>query len=109
MTRHRILIVDDDELMLQLCQSVLRQLPDVEIILETDGRRATELLGAETFDLLITDLRLPGSSGLEVLRAGRLADPQLAVMVLTGYPSVETAVECMKEGAVDYLVKPFSN
>jgi DNA-binding NtrC family response regulator len=109
MAKHRILVVDDDELMLQLCQSVLRQLPEVELILESDSRRAAGLLASETFDLLLTDLRMPGKSGLELLQEGRQADPQLTVIIMTGYPSVDNAVECMKQGAVDYLVKPFSN
>ncbi len=109
MIKDRILVVDNDELMLEVCQSMLAELADVEVLLDTDGQHAAEFLNSESVDLLLTDMRLPGKNGLDLLRLGRKADPELPVVVMTGFPSPENAVQCMKHGAAAYLIKPFSN
>jgi DNA-binding NtrC family response regulator len=62
--------------------------------------------GAETFDVVLSDLRLPGAGGLEVLRAARQRDPNTHVVLLTGFASIETAVEALREGAFDFVQKP---
>lgn len=108
MAKQRILLVDDEEGVLQVCDSALRNLPDVEVLPESSSRRAAERLAAESFDLLVSDIRMPEISGLELLRLARQNDPHLAAIILTGYPTVESAVESMKLGAVDYVVKPFA-
>ena len=71
-----------------------------------DGERAREMLDKGTFDLVLTDLKLPGMSGIDVLRASREAQPRLPVVVLTAFGTVGTAVEAMKLGAADFLEKP---
>ncbi len=106
--KHRILLVDDEEGVLGVCVAALRSLPDVEIVAESSSRRASERLAAESFDLLVSDIRMPEMSGLELLRTARERDPDLAAIILTGFPSIESAVESMKLGAVDYLAKPFT-
>lgn len=107
MAKARILIVDDEEGMLEVCADTLNNLPEVELVLENQSRRAAERLAAESFDLLITDVRMPGLSGVELLRLARQHNPDICVLVITAYPTVESAVESMKLGATDYIVKPF--
>jgi len=74
----------------------------------SSGSEALERLRAsgEEFDVIVTDLKLPGANGVEIVREARLANPQSAVIVMTGYGTVESAVECMKAGALDYITKP---
>ncbi|MDK1024293.1 MAG: sigma-54 dependent transcriptional regulator [Gammaproteobacteria bacterium] len=107
MPKSRILVVDDEQLMLEVCADSLAKLTDTDIILERDSRRAAERLSAESWDLLITDVRMPGLGGVELLRLARERDPDLAVLMITAFPNVDTAVESMKLGAADYIVKPF--
>jgi DNA-binding NtrC family response regulator len=107
MSRARILIVDDEEGMLEVCADTLRKLPEATFVLERQSRRAAELLSAEQFNLLITDIRMPEISGVELLRIARQRDPDIPVLMLTAFPTVETAIECMKLGAADYVTKPF--
>jgi len=107
MEKFRILVVDDEEGMLEVCADTLRRLPDTEIHLESNSNRAAEIVSSERFNLLITDIRMPGLSGVELLKTARQHDPHLSVLMLTAFPSVETAVETMKLGAVDYITKPF--
>jgi DNA-binding NtrC family response regulator len=71
-----------------------------------DGAAGVERLAQQTFDLVLTDLKLPGASGLEVLRASRRSQPATPVVVMTAYGTVGTAVDAMKAGAVDFLEKP---
>jgi DNA-binding NtrC family response regulator len=107
MAKGRILVVDDDEAVLEVCAETLSVLPDTEIIRENHSPRASERLATESFDLLITDIRMPELDGIELLRIARQLDPTLQVLVLTGFPTIGTAVESMKLGAADYLTKPF--
>jgi DNA-binding NtrC family response regulator len=107
MAKVRLLIVDDDEGILDVCAHTLHSLSDAELVLENRSPEALERLSKEHFDLLITDLRMPGVDGMELLRVARQNDPELPVLMLTGFPTVETAVESIKLGAADYIVKPF--
>jgi len=107
MARTRVLVVDDERDMLDVCSDVLGKLPDVDLQVETQSQRALERVGRESFDLLLTDVRMPRVGGLELVRAARQRDPQMAILVFTAYPSVESVVEAMKLGASDYLAKPF--
>lgn len=93
--------------MLEVCSDTLQRLPNTEIVLETRSRDAAERLKHENFDLLIADICMPELNGVELLRAARQHDPDLAALMLTAFPTVETAVESMKLGAADYLTKPF--
>ncbi len=101
-----ILLVEDEAVMRE---SVRDWLTDVGYQVETaeDGEQALETIAEQEFGLLILDLRLPGKDGLEVLQEARDKHPQLKGVIITAYPSVETAVEALKRGAVDYLPKPF--
>jgi bidirectional [NiFe] hydrogenase diaphorase subunit len=101
-----ILLVEDEAVMRE---SVRDWLTDVGYQVETveDGEQALKTIAEQEFGLLILDLRLPGKDGLEVLQEARSRQPQLKGVIITAYPSVETAVEALKRGAVDYLPKPF--
>jgi len=101
-----ILVVEDEDIMRE---SLRDWIVDSGYQVETveDGEEALDTIAEQDFGLIILDLRLPGKDGLEVLREARLKSPQLKGIIITAYPSVETAVEAMKHGAVDYLPKPF--
>ena len=107
MSRIRILVVDDEEGMLEVCSDTLEKLREAEVVLENRSQRALERIASESFDLVIADIRMPHVDGIELLRAARKADANQAVLMLTAYLTVETAIECMKLGAADYLTKPF--
>ena len=107
MAKQRILVVDDEEGMLEVCSATLKKLPNAHIFTECDSRKAAQRVTAENFDLLITDIRMPGVSGVDLLELARQHDPGLAVLMITAFPTVETAVQSMKLGAADYITKPF--
>jgi DNA-binding NtrC family response regulator len=106
MSRFRILIVDDEVPILDLCRLALEEIPGAVVSAETDGAAAAKRLEQERFDLAITDMILPGVSGIDLVRLARARDPELAILVVTGHPSIGTAVEALRAGAADYLVKP---
>ena len=74
----------------------------------SDGGRAVELMGPGKFDLVITDLVMPGLDGVEVLRTSKSLDMDTPVIVITAYPSVDTAERLIDLGAIDYIIKPFN-
>jgi DNA-binding NtrC family response regulator len=100
-----ILIVEDEAIMRDSLRDWLSDAGyDVQTARESE--EALKLIGERDFDMLLLDLRLPGKDGLQVLREARLKKPQLKGIIITAYPSVATAVEAMKVGAVDFLSKP---
>jgi DNA-binding NtrC family response regulator len=102
----RILVVDDEVRMATL---IRRELEDHghDVVTAGDGSSALEQLSRGTFDLLLTDLRMPGMDGLDLLREARKVAPGTEVVLMTAYASAQTAVQAMKSGAYDYLIKPF--
>jgi two-component system NtrC family response regulator len=101
----RILVVDDSELVCQQLQQLLAT-PDRQITVAPDGTTALEWLVENRCSLVLTDLRLPGISGLELIREIRERELPVTVIVMTGYATVESAVEAMKLGAYDLILKP---
>ncbi|HMB54931.1 MAG TPA: sigma-54 dependent transcriptional regulator [Thermoanaerobaculia bacterium] len=101
---HILLVEDRDSLRRMLEQALAGEGYAVSAV--ASGEAAVERLDGEPFDLVLTDLKLPGASGLDVLAASRRAQPVTPVIVLTGYGTVATAVEAMKLGALDFLEKP---
>ncbi len=100
------LIIDDEEIIRQACRRILE--PEGISMLEAgDATTALKLLEQHEIDLVLTDLRLPDLSGIEVLRRVKEFDPYVEVIIVTGHGSVNTAVEAMKLGAYDYIEKPF--
>jgi DNA-binding NtrC family response regulator len=103
----RILVVDDDESMRDSCrQALARKANRVEVA--EDGLSGLEILEKEAFDLVILDLKMPGLSGMEVLDRIKQEYPEVVVIVITGYATVESAVDAMRHGAFDFLPKPFT-
>ncbi len=102
----RILIVEDDSRMRSLIREFLEK--EKYSVSVAEGARAAEaLLGASSFDVVLTDLKVPDGDGMEVLARVLETDPQLPVIIMTGYASVKSAVQAMKIGAYDYIQKPF--
>ncbi len=107
MAKQRILVIDDEEDMLENCSRILDRL-GYEPLLESDGGKGVVRFEQEHPVVTLTDLRMPGMDGLEVLRTIRRIDPEALVILFTAFATVETAVEAVKEGAFDYIPKPFS-
>ncbi|MDD2716413.1 MAG: sigma-54 dependent transcriptional regulator [Candidatus Wallbacteria bacterium] len=105
--KSRILIVDDESIMLNALADTLKS-EGYEIFTAGNGSTALKLLSDADFDLLITDLRMSGLSGLDLLQKARELHPSLIVIVMTAYGTVEAAVSAMKQGAFDFIEKPFS-
>jgi CheY-like chemotaxis protein len=102
-----VLIVEDEAIMRESLRDWLKD-EGYEVETAEEGEEALQRIGKEEFGIAVLDLRLPGKNGLEVLREARAQNPKLRGIIITAYPSVETAVEAMKIGAVDYIVKPFT-
>jgi two-component system, NtrC family, response regulator PilR len=102
----RILVVDDERSMRELLAIVLRR-EGYEVLLAENGRSAIETLEREPVDLLISDIKMPDLTGVEVLRAAKRIDQDILGIMITAFASTETAVEAMRLGACDYLSKPF--
>jgi two-component system response regulator PilR (NtrC family) len=102
----RVLVVDDERSMRELLAIVLKR-EGYEVLLADSGRAAVDLLEREAVDLLISDIKMPDLSGVEVLRAAKQVDPDVLGIMITAFASTETAVEAMRLGACDYLSKPF--
>ena len=107
MSGARILIIDDDAVVRQGLRRALES-RGYEVAVAPSGPAGLELLHEQDFALVITDLKMPGMSGLEVLRQIGILRPGLPIIMITGYSTVETAVEAMKNGAADYIAKPFT-
>jgi two-component system, NtrC family, response regulator PilR len=106
MSDARVLVVDDEKSMRDLLAISLEK-QHFEVTVADGGEAAIDTLRREPFDVVITDLRMPTTDGLQVLRAAKEASPELVVIVITAVGSTETAVEAMKLGAYDYITKPF--
>jgi DNA-binding NtrC family response regulator len=102
-----ILVIDDEESMRDSCQQALSA-KGSRVEVAGDGSTGLAILEKEAFDLVILDLKMPGLSGMEVLKKIKEKDPAVVVVVITGYATVESAVEAMKTGAYDFVPKPFT-
>jgi DNA-binding NtrC family response regulator len=107
MEKRRLLVVDDETV---IREGLKRILEGEGFLVDScsSGFHAIELMQQRVFDLIITDLKMPEMSGIEVLKSVRTLQPEVAVILITGYASVDTAVEAMKNGAADYISKPFT-
>ena len=105
-TKPRVLLVEDDAgLRASLAAALEELLFEVDPV--ADGLQAVQKIKESVYDLLLTDLRLPGLGGEEVLRQAKALYPDLIVIVITGYGDIRNAVNTMKLGATDYIQKPF--
>jgi two-component system response regulator PilR (NtrC family) len=104
----RILVVEDESDLRKVLASLLRR-EGYKVDLAESGSRAIEMLGREVYDLVITDVRLPGATGIDVLRSSRDLYPDAPVIVITAFASDETAEEARRLGAFNFITKPFDN
>src|SRR5262249_54555127 len=100
-----VLVVDDDEVNRVTLERILVR-EGYRVIHADSGRAAMERLREVRADLVLTDLKMPGMTGIDLLKAVRKLDPDMQIVVMTAYGTVETAVEAMKEGAYDFVAKP---
>ena len=105
--RERILVVDDERGMRELLRITLKK-EGYKVSTASSAQEALDLLDKGLFDLVITDIKMPQLSGIELLKRIKALDPGVPVIMITAYASVDTAVEAMKEGAYDYISKPFN-
>ena len=101
----RILIVDDEELIRESLQEILR-LEGYETSEAANGEIALSLLQEQSYDLVLLDLKMPGVDGVEILRQVSRAYPEIKIILLTGHGSLESAIEALRNGAHDYILKP---
>ncbi len=104
-----ILCVDDDPIILKFFKDSFEKigLPDYALTTTMTGTEALDIVTKQHIDLVILDIKLPDISGIETLHGLKKVKPQTEVMIVTGYASIETAVEAMKAGARDFISKPF--
>ncbi|MFZ5998780.1 MAG: sigma-54-dependent transcriptional regulator [Nitrospirota bacterium] len=107
MKKH-ILIIEDDPIM-RLGISHFLTAQDYDVSLCTNGNEGLDVLRRNTYDLVITDLKLPGGDGFAILKEAKETAPKTGVIIITGYAEVKGAVQAMKDGAFDYIAKPFTN
>jgi len=103
----RVLVVDDEASMRDMLRIVLRR-DGYEVLMADGARAAAAILEREAVDLLLSDIRMPDGSGVDVLRAAKHANADVVAFMMTAFASTETAVEAMRLGAVDYFTKPFN-
>ena len=105
MTKARVLVVDDKDNIVKLLERVLS--PEFDVTTAADGTRALGLVASQSFDVVLSDIRMPGADGMAVLRETHRVQPETEVILMTAFATVQDAVGAMKEGAYDYLQKPF--
>jgi DNA-binding NtrC family response regulator len=103
----RILIIDDEKDILVLLKRIISEETDHEAVTESDPQRALELFKGTPFNLVITDLKMPKMDGMQVLERVKEMDPNVSVVILTAFATIENAVEAIQKGAYDYITKPF--
>ena len=104
----KILVVDDEPLIRDLLRDILKE-EGYEVSIAMEGLSALKKVKREETDLVITDVKMPGLDGIKLLKEIKEVSPSTLVIVITGYGTIENAVEAMKEGAYDYITKPITN
>src|SRR5437764_824221 len=104
--RSRVLLADDDP---ELRRAIARALErsGFTVVTAEDGAGAAALLNDESFDVVLTDVAMPRMSGIELLRVARERDLEIPVLLMTGAPDVNSAIEAVRHGACEYIIKPF--
>lgn len=106
MVTGKILVIDDEEKMCNVMKAALES-KNLKVSTALDGESALKLFAQHHHDVIVTDLKMSGMTGLAVLKEVKLKSPETEVILMTAYASAQTAVEAMKEGAYDYIIKPF--
>lgn len=106
--RPKVLIVDDDLELLSIMKKFL-EMKKVDVVVEEKGERVQGILENDTFSLIILDVVLPDVNGIEILKEIKKKSPDQKVIVMTAMLSIENTISALREGAVEYLLKPFSS
>jgi PAS domain S-box-containing protein len=104
----RVLLVDDEPEIIQFCTRILKD-HGYDLVSVDSGQKAIAQLRQRAFDLLVTDIKMPDVDGLKVLRVAKEVDPEIAVVMITGYGTLENAVEALRAGARGFVIKPFTS
>ncbi len=107
MKTKRALVIDDEQVVLDSVSKILAD-ENYEVDVTLSGREGIDRAIKKTYDVVLTDIRMPDIGGMRVLRDVKRARPSLPVIMITGYASIESSVQAMKMGAADYLEKPFT-
>jgi len=102
----KILVVDDERSMREFL-TIMLQKDGHDVASASNGKEAVDCIVQKTFDIVITDLKMPQLDGIDVLKTVKESAPETVVIMITAYASAETAVDAMKQGAYDYITKPF--
>src|SRR5690349_3978929 len=103
----RILVVDDEQYMCDVCMRTLQR-TGYHVVATSDPAVAVEALrGEQSFDLLLTDIKMPTMSGLDLANIARERDPAIAIIIMTGFASIENLHQSVQRGVADFLSKPF--
>jgi DNA-binding NtrC family response regulator len=105
--RERILVVDDEPNMLRLLKTILMDKTGYEVSTTNNPLEVAKMLQAESFDLVITDLKMPLVDGIDLISIVKKIDPTLPIIMITAYGTIETAEEAIQQGAYDFITKPF--
>ena len=103
----RILVIDDEVDMLMLLRMIIEDNTDYEVETTNSPSESIKLLKEKAFDLIITDLKMPGMDGIELFDEFREIEPEIPVIIITAYGSIETADEALKKGVAEFITKPF--
>ncbi len=107
MSKGKILVIDDENIVRTSCNRALTP-EGYEVKMAQNGFDGLRMIEEENFDLVLTDLKMPDMDGIEVLRKIKEGWPEIEVIIITGYQTVDTAVKSIKLGAFDYIEKPFT-
>ena len=102
----RVLVIDDEQFVRDLLQDFFTKM-EFSVVAAADGSSGIAACRRAEFDVALVDLKMPGKSGIEVLGELRRIDPSLPVIVMTGYPTIDSSIEAIRQGAYDYIIKPF--
>src|ERR1039457_1974181 len=100
-----ILVVDDEKNQRETLAQILRD-QQFQVVTAQDGAQAMELLTETTFDVILSDFRMPGGSGIDVAKKAGEINPEAVTFIMTAYADVNSVIEAMRAGVVDYLLKP---
>jgi DNA-binding NtrC family response regulator len=106
MTTERILVVDDELFVRELLLEFLGS-QGYEVDLADSGEKALELMQIKPADVVLVDLKMPGMDGIQTLKEIKKAVPHALGIIMTGYPTIESSIEALRQGAHDYVIKPF--
>lgn len=107
MSKERILVVDDEKTILELGRRFLAS-EGFNVEIAAQGMQAMKLLEQSSFEILLTDIRMPGMSGLELMKMAKSLRPEIIMVVITGHGTITTAIESLKMGAMGFILKPFT-